>query len=105
MSVCSFPLRSVTVHVTVVLPTGNTTGASLITEATPQLSLVVAEPSTTDVDSHTPPSAVILISLGAVIVGRISSSTVTVEVQVETFPWISVTVNVTTGDTPTALTK
>src|ERR1043166_829946 len=39
------PLASVTVQCTVVLPTGNCTGASLVTQATLQLSPVSGEPS------------------------------------------------------------
>ncbi len=43
------PLPSVTVQVTVVLPTGKTPGASLITDATLQLSEVAGDVSEGDV--------------------------------------------------------
>ena len=41
------PLTSVTVHTTLVVPTGNCAGALLVTDATPQLSLTVGLPKFT----------------------------------------------------------
>ena len=45
VQVAVFPWMSVTVHVTVVVPTGKTEGALLVTEATPELSDVVGVPN------------------------------------------------------------
>jgi hypothetical protein len=47
VAVAVFPLLSVTVQVTVVAPKGNTAGALLVTEATPQLSAVNGVPRLT----------------------------------------------------------
>ena len=45
LAVATFPLTSVTVQTTVVVPTGKVAGALFVVEATPQLSAVDAEPS------------------------------------------------------------
>src|SRR5687767_5863427 len=90
-----FPFTSVTTHVTVVKPSGKTAGASLVTEATPQLSDVVAVPIEIPEAEQIPASALTVISEGQVIVGSSASVTVTVCVQVAVFPPASVTVHVT----------
>src|SRR5690606_19343054 len=89
VQVSIFPERSVTVQVTMVTPSGKTTGASLVTLAMPQLSLTVGLPSTTAPGSHSTTSG------GQVIVGSSTSPAVTVWVQVSIFPARSVTVQVT----------
>ena len=68
-----FPAASVTVHVTVVLPTGNESGASLVSEATVQLSVEVGDPNATPVASHAPASTFTVTSEGQVIEGAIAS--------------------------------
>jgi len=60
----------------VVSPNGNGAGASLVTEATEQLSAVVAVPKVTLVEVH-PELVVPVVSAGAVMVGSILSVTVT----------------------------
>jgi hypothetical protein len=77
VSVAWFPLRSVTVQVTVVAPTGKAAGASFVTDATPQLSAEVAVPSATPLAEHEPLSALTVTSPGAVIVGGIAGLSVT----------------------------
>ena len=77
---------SVTVQVTVVVPIGNVAGASLDTEATPQLSEVIGLPRATPVASHEPASASTDTSEGQVICGSSLSVTVTSCVQVAVLP-------------------
>src|SRR5688500_9261027 len=89
-----FPDPSVTVQVTVVLPSGNTAGASLVTEATEQLSAVTGVPRLTP-DAEQVLSAETVTAFGAVIVGFSSSTTVIVVLQVLLAPFESVTVNIT----------
>ena len=75
---------SVTVQVTVVVPFGNDAGASLTTEATPQLSAVVGEPRATCALAvlQAPGSVGTSVRFaGAVIVGGVVSLTVTVKLQ------------------------
>ncbi len=72
------PAASVTVHVTVVEPTGKLDGASLEAVSPEQLSEVVGEPRATSVASHTPASAEVLTSAGQEMVGFSLSVTVTV---------------------------
>ena len=92
--VAVFPAPSVTVQVTVVSPSSKAVGASLVVEATEQLSLVVADPKETSIAVH--PSLVeTLTASGAVIVGFVSSVTVTVAVHCAEFPLTSVTVSTT----------
>src|SRR5690606_41075659 len=88
------PALSVTVQVTVVLPSGKVSGALLLTEATPQLSAVSGVPRAKPVASH-PESALTVTASGAVIVGTVVSFTVTVWVAVAVKPALSVTVQVT----------
>ena len=72
------PDPSVTVQVTVVLPSGNVAGALLVTLATEQLSAVVAVPRATPDAVHIPASELTLTAAGAVIVGFWLSVTVTI---------------------------
>jgi hypothetical protein len=69
VAVAVFPEPSVTVHVTVVAPSGKLTGALFVVLATEQLSAVVDVPSATPVATHEPASANTLTAAGAVIVG------------------------------------
>ena len=78
VAVAVLPEPSVTVHVTVVSPSGKLFGASFVVEATLQLSSVVSLPSVTPVASHVPASTFTVTAAGAVIVGSILSTTVTV---------------------------
>ena len=89
-----FPLPSVTVHVTVVAPSKKADGALLVTLATEQLSEVTGVPKTTPV-AEQPKLAIIVIAVGATIVGFVISVTVTICVAVAVFPLLSVTVHVT----------
>jgi hypothetical protein len=72
------PDPSVTVHVTVVFPSGNVAGALFVTDATEQLSDVVGEPRATPDAVHVPAPASTETFAGQVIVGLILSITVTV---------------------------
>jgi hypothetical protein len=60
---------SVTVQVTVVAPELKIAGASLVTVATPQLSAVTGEPSTTPDAVQTPASGDTLTATGQVMLG------------------------------------
>ena len=99
VTVCSavavLPLSSVTVHVTVVMPMGNSDGASLVTEATPQLSEVSGVPKSTSVAESSSTPICMLILAGAVIKGCSFSKTVTVCSAVAVLLLPSVTVQVT----------
>jgi hypothetical protein len=99
VTICSqvamFPLPSVTVQVTVVLPSGNTAGASLVTEAIEQLSSTVGVPRTTPLAVHSSASVFTATGAGQTIVGSSTSVTVTICSQVAMFPLPSVTVQVT----------
>jgi uncharacterized protein (UPF0261 family) len=70
MQVALLPLLSVTVQVTVVMPIGKAEGASLVTDATPQLSDVVGVPRATPV-AVLPKLVVVLILAGQEIVGNV----------------------------------
>jgi hypothetical protein len=94
VAVTVLPDPSTTVHVTVVFPNGNATGASLVTLAIEQLSLVTGLPKTTPVAVH-PVLVVVLIARGATIVGKELSTTVTTCVAVDVLPDPSTTVHVT----------
>ena len=62
------PLLSVTVHITVVSPIGKAEGALLVTDATPQLSVVTGVPRSTPVAVQ--PLLVVAVTFaGQVIVG------------------------------------
>jgi hypothetical protein len=94
VAVLMFPLPSVTVQVTVVIPNGKAVGALLVVEATEQLSAVTGVPKTTPVAVQ--PTLVFTETFaGAVIVGKVVSVTVTVCVAVLMFPLPSVTVQIT----------
>ena len=82
LAVAVLPEPSVTVHVTVVSPSGNTAGASLVVLATLQLSAVVGDPKVTPVASQLSASVLTITAAGAVIVGSMSSTTVTVALAV-----------------------
>ena len=94
VAVAVFPAPSVTVHVTVVFPNGNATGALFVTEATVQLSFVTGVPNTTPVAVHAV-FVFTVIAAGATMVGFVLSTTVTTCVAVAVFPAPSVTVHVT----------
>ena len=70
-----YPAASVAVHVTIVVPTGNVTGASLLNEGTPSTrSVAVAVPMDTVVCA---PVASAVTSAGGVTTGPVVSTTVT----------------------------
>src|SRR5439155_1195282 len=71
------PPTSITIQWTVVAPTGNCVGASLVTLPTAQLSPVSGEPRATPVAKHWPTSALVLTLAGQVIEGGSLSTTVT----------------------------
>src|ERR1019366_9224378 len=75
---------SVTVHVTVVVPTAYGDVPSLVVVATPQLSCVVGLPSDPMAAEQLPPSLFAVTVAGAVIVGGCISVTVYVPVVVPT---------------------
>ena len=91
------PLASVTVQMTVVVPTGNVVGASLVRVVVAQLSAVTGVPRTTSVLAipHIPGAEFTLTGAGHVIVGFWLSITVTCCSQVDWLPLTSVTVHVT----------
>ena len=92
-----FPLPSVTVQVTVVAPSGKLTGASFVVVATLQLSPVVGVPNVTLLSAvlQAPASTFTVIAVGAVIVGSMLSTTVTVAVALWSLLLPSVAVKVT----------
>jgi uncharacterized membrane protein len=77
VAVAVLPDPSVTVHVTVVVPNGNGDGALFVTLATEQLSDVTGEPIFTLNATHDAFEGTVTFE-GAVIVGFVLSSTVTV---------------------------
>src|SRR6478609_576935 len=70
-----FPETSVTVQVTVVVPIEKLTGALLVTEITPQLSVVGAFPNKTPEAVHKPASAETVTFAGQLISGATVSAT------------------------------
>ncbi len=94
VQVAVFPLLSVTVHVTVVTPTGYVEGALLTVEATPQLSVATGLPKLTPLAVHKPGSVLTTTSEGHTIRGSTSSTTVTVKLHVLVFPAPSVATKV-----------
>ena len=94
MAVAVLPDPSVTVQVTVVLPNGKVAGASLVTEATEQLSEVVGVPNETPVAVQ-PELVLADTAAGAMMLGFTLSITVTTCVAVAVLPDPSVTVQVT----------
>jgi len=95
VAVAVLPLPSVTVHVTVVEPSGNAPGALFVTLATEQLSEVVGVPSMTPTAVH-PLFVHTITGDGAIMVGlTVSGVTVTVTVfDVAVHPFASCTVTV-----------
>ena len=99
MAVDVLPAPSVAVHVTIVVPAGNTEGASLITVVPEQLSLYVALPKfklSFEVP-HCPASVLTTRFAGAVISGFSASVTVTLKVAESHVPEVSLTVVVPSG--------
>ena len=90
-----FPLRSVAVQVTAVMPIGNTVGALLLIEGLEQLSVAVAVPSETPVAWQAVARVATLTSAGAVITGATDSKMVINCVAVVVFPAASLTVQIT----------
>jgi hypothetical protein len=90
-----FPELSVTVQVTVLVPTGKSAGALLVIVTAPQLSATVGAPSVTFVAPHRPGEATTVTSAGQEILGGWVSLTITVCGQVMLFPELSVTVQIT----------
>ena len=86
MAVAAFPDRSVTVHDTLVVPTGKAKGASLVILAIPQFSVTDGVPKEGFVATHKPVSAETVMSEGARIVGATLSKTVTCCVLVSVSP-------------------
>jgi len=94
-----FPESSVAVQVTVVTPSGNRAGASLVTVASAsQMSLTVGVPRSAAVPSALACSTSMF--AGAVIVGGVVSTTVTFWVAWAEFPESSVAVQVSLGRVP-----
>src|SRR5919108_709521 len=95
MQVAVLPLASVTVQVTVLVPTGNWLGASLRIVAPGQLSVMVGVPRFTPVAKHWSASVLTVPSSGQVMAGFWLSRTITSCMQVAVLPPASVTVQVT----------
>src|SRR2546425_2673291 len=99
MTVCGqvtlLPWLSVTVQITVLVPTGKSEGALLVTVTGPQLSATVGVPRVTLVAPHRPAEALIVTRAGQEMVGSCVSLTMTVCGQVTLLPWLSVTVQIT----------
>ena len=95
MQVEVLPSISVANHVTMVLPTLNTTGASFEIDNIEQLSAAVAGVKAAIPAEHNPGSLLTEISIGQVITGSMVSTTSMIPEQVAVFPPISVTVKVT----------
>jgi hypothetical protein len=85
VQVMTLPLASVAVQVTVVVPIGNATGASLVTIGALQLSAAVGTPSATPVAVQ-PALVRTFTSAGHAMLGAMLSCTVTVASQVELLP-------------------
>ena len=90
-----FPEASVTVQITVVVPKGYEVGALFVTLETVQLSAVNGFPNATPVTVHELEAAFTFISIGAVMVGKVSSITFIVWFTVAVLPAPSVTVQTT----------
>ena len=76
VAVAKFPVASVAVHVTMVSPTGNTEGASFVTEETPTRSATTGWPM--KIIFSTGSTASKRMSLGGIIDGAAVSTTVIV---------------------------
>src|SRR2546425_6006754 len=86
------PDPSLAVYVTVVVPSGNEPAPGPLTVTPGQLSLAVAAGGVTNALRLPVHSAVV--AAGQVIVGAVVSTTVTVPVQLDDAPWLSVTTSV-----------
>src|SRR5436190_11426332 len=99
MTVCGqtalLPWLSVTVQITVLVPTGKSEGALLVTVTGPQLSATIGVPRVTFVAPHRPAEALTVTRAGQEMVGGCVSLTITVCGQVALLPWLSVTVQIT----------
>src|SRR5947208_7824853 len=84
--VALLPWLSVTVQMTVLVPTGKSEGALLVTVTGPQLSATVGIPKATLVAPHRPGEATTLTSVGQEMVGGWVSLTTTVCGQVTRLP-------------------
>src|SRR3989442_8365328 len=80
---------------TVLVPTGKSVGALLVTVTGPQLSATVGVPRVTLVAPQRPAEALTVTGAGQEIVGSCVSLTITVCGQVAMLPWLSVTVQIT----------
>src|SRR5205823_5132116 len=89
------PCVSVTVQITVFVPTGKRAGALLVTVTGPQLSETVGGASVTLVAPHSPAEAVTVSSGGQVIEGGWVSLTMTSCAQELVLPCVSLTVQMT----------
>ena len=89
-----FPELSVTVHVTVVSPNGNTVGALFVMDANKQLSVAIGVSKVTFVAVQ-PVSVLTLTATGVATFGSKLSTTVTLATHVAICPELSVTVKVT----------
>src|SRR5437763_3779799 len=99
MTVCGhvalLPWLSVTVQITVLVPTGKSEGALLVTVTGPQLSATVGVPRATLVAPHRPAEALTVTRAGQEIVGSWVSLTITVCGQVAQMARASGSVRVT----------
>src|SRR5438552_1209040 len=80
---------------TVLVPTGKSEGALLVTVTGPQLSATIGVPRVTLVAPHRPAEALTVTRAGQEMVGGCVSLTITVCGQVTLLPWLSVTVQIT----------
>src|SRR5439155_11099541 len=84
--VAMLPWLSVTVQITVLVPTGKSEGALRVTVTGPQLSATVGVPRVTLVAPHRPAEALTVTRAGHEIVGACVSLTITGGVQVALLP-------------------
>src|SRR6185369_12301585 len=93
MTVCGqaalLPWLSVTVQITMLVPTGKSEGTLLVTVTGPQLSATVGVPRVTLVAPHRPAEALTVTRAGQEIVGSCVSLTITVCGHVAMLPWLS----------------
>jgi hypothetical protein len=90
-----FPEPSVTIHITLVIPTGYTKGALLTNPETEQLSLTTGAMSEIPITLHEPGVVLTVTGPEHVIVGLVLSVTTTLNEHVAVFPAASVAVQVT----------
>ena len=94
-AVASLPLTSITVHITVFVPKGKTSGALLLNDRTSQLSETSGSPRSISPDSQPLVTVRVLTVGGAMMVGSSLSTTVTVCTAVSVLPLPSTTVHIT----------